>query len=121
MEDQMRLAVKMTGPVRSFTRHTLVLLAACWVVSAAAPKGLSTSDWSSIRSEYQRHRQAGFQVEGGWRAGNYFQVTPQQGSWRWGLRLTAYGYEGQLLQVSNAKAAADVEKFSYQWDSNLRE
>ena len=114
-------------------RYTLVLLAACAVASAAAPKGLSTSDWNSIRSEHQRHRQAAAPVEGGWRARNYqqnwsvdfdgkgFQVSPVEGSWRWGLKLGSYGYAGQERPVGGPKPAADVEKFSYQWDSLLRE
>lgn len=102
-------------------------------VTDRAPKGLSDSDWSSIRKEHLRHRQAAFAVAGGWRAHNYrqdwsaffdgrgFEVTPGKGSWRWGLRLAAYGYSGQERSVGVARPAADVEKFSYQWDSILRE
>jgi hypothetical protein len=111
----------------------ILLLAALSMASAAPPEGLSKSDWNSIRKEYQRHRQAAFAVDGGWRARNYsqdfstffdgqgFEVTPKHGSWRWGLRLAAYGYEGQMRRVSKSKSAADVEKVSYEWDANLRE
>ena len=98
-----------------------------------APKGLSDSDWSSIQKEHLRHRQAAFAVEGGWRARNYrqnwsadfdgrgFEVTPGNASWRWGLKLAAYGYQGQERPVGVPKSSADMEKVSYQWDSILRE
>src|ERR1700676_1300599 len=68
------------------------------------PKNLSGSAWSSIRAEYQRHRQAAFPVDGGYRARNYgqqwvtrfdgrgFDVTPDAGGWRWGLELRSYGF-----------------------------
>ena len=84
-------------------RYSLVTLTLCASAFAATtPKGLSTSAWSSIRSEYQRHRQAAFAVEGGWQARNN---------------------EGQQRRVEKARAVAvpDVEKFSYQWDSVIRE
>lgn len=99
----------------------------------SAAKGLSDSDWSSIQKEHLRHRQAVVPVEGGWRSQNYrqnwsayfdgqgFEVTPGEGSWRWGLRLISYGYPGQQRRVRAAKSSADVETFAYQWDSNLRE
>ncbi len=117
-------------------RYSLVTLTLCASAFAATtPKGLSTSAWSSIRGEYQRHRQAAFAVEGGWQARNYgqdwstffdgrgFEVKPRHGAWRWGLRLASYGYRGQQRWVQNARAVAvpDVEKFSYQWDSVIRE
>src|SRR5438874_2310202 len=38
-----------------------------------APKGLADSEWSSIRKEHLRHRQAAVAVEGGWQARNYRQ------------------------------------------------
>ncbi len=100
---------------------------------SAQPNRLSGSDWSSIRQEHLRRQQAAFPVDGGWRARNYqqnwstffdgrgFEITPDDGSWRWGLKLTAYGYQGRERRVDTPKAAADVEKFSYQWDSILRE
>jgi len=119
--------------------RSIVLLAA---VSASAyggglpkaiPNGLSGSAWSSIRAEYQRHRQAVFPQDGGHRARNYgqqwvtrfdgrgFDVTPDAGGWRWGLELRSYGFPGQERGVKQARALADVEKLSYQWDSLMTE
>jgi hypothetical protein len=120
-------------------RSFIVLLAA---VSASAyagglpkatPNGLSGSAWSSIRAEYLRHRQAAFPQDGGHRARNYgqqwvtrfdgrgFDVTPDAGGWRWGLELRSYGFPGQERGVKQARALADVEKLSYQWDSLMTE
>jgi trimeric autotransporter adhesin len=119
--------------------RSIVLLAAA---SASAytgglpretPKGLTGSAWSSIRAEYQRHRQTVFPVDGGHRARNYgqhwvtrfdgrgFEVTPDAGGWRWGLELQSYGFPGQQRGVKQARARADVEKLSYQRDSLMTE
>jgi len=97
------------------------------------PKNLAGSDWSGIRAEYERHRQAAFPVAGGHQARNYsqqwvtrfdgrgFDVTPDAAGWRWGLELRGYGFSGQERGVRNARAAADVEKLSYQWDPTMTE
>ena len=110
----------------------LAVAAAC--LPAKTPPSLMPGDWSQIRAEYQRHRQAVFPVKGGghhahnygqrWTAGfdgRGFTVTPDAGAWRWGLQLDSYGFPGQERRVTKAHAAPDVEKFSYQWDSNLEE
>jgi hypothetical protein len=118
---------------------SIVLLA---VVSAFAFDGglpmpnakvLSGSDWSGIRGEYERHRQAAFPVDGGHRARNYgqqwvtcfdgrgFDVTPDASGWSWGLELQSYGFPGQERVVKSARAIADVEKLSYRWDSTMTE
>ncbi len=101
--------------------------------AASAPADLPASDWLGIRAEYQRHRRAAFPVAGGHRArndgqgwvarfdGRGFEVTPDAGGWRWGLQLRSYGFPGQERSVTHARATAAVEKFSYQWDSNLTE
>lgn len=116
------------GPLRGCAL-ALVLLPCV----SAAPKGLSDPDWAAIRKEHMRHRQAAYPAGGGWKARNFqqnwstyfdgrgFEVTPSEASWRWGLTLAAYGYPGQRRIVKGAKLAADVEKFWYQWDSDLRE
>src|ERR1051326_1139998 len=118
---------------------TIVLLAAVSISvyagahPKASPNGLSGADWSSICAEYERHRQAAFPVEGGHRARNYgqrwvtrfdgrgFDVTPDAAGWRWGLELQSYGFPGQEREVKHARANADVEKLSYQWDSTMKE
>jgi hypothetical protein len=96
-------------------------------------KVISGSDWSGIRGEYERHRQAAFPVDGGHRARNYgqqwvtrfdgrgFDVTPDASGWRWGLELQSYGFPGQERAVKSARAMADVEKLSYRWDSTMTE
>ena len=96
-------------------RRTLQRLALCGLMglataqaeAAGTPDGLSTSDWNSIRAEYERHRQAAFPVEGGHRARNFgqqwvnefdgrgFLVTPDSGAWKWGLQLESYGWAGK--------------------------
>jgi trimeric autotransporter adhesin len=119
--------------------RSIVLLA---VVSASAyegglpkatPKGISGSAWSSIRAEHERHRQAVLPADGGHRARNYgqqwvtrfdgrgFDVTPDASGWRWGLQLQSYGFPGQEHGVQRARAYADVERFSYQWDPLMTE
>ena len=118
---------------------SIVLLAA---VSASAyegglprltPKNLSVSAWSSIGAEYQRHRQAAFPENEGYRARNYgqqwvtrfdgrgFDVTPDAGGWHWGLELRSYGFPDHQHGVKHARANADVEKLSYRWDALMTE
>jgi hypothetical protein len=53
--------------------------------------------------------------------GRGFIVTPDAGAWRWGLQLQSYGFPGQEYGVTHARARADVERFSYQWDSVMTE
>ena len=83
-----------------FLLTSIVLLA---VLSASAyegghpkpsPKGLSGSDWSGIRGEYERHRQAAFPVDGGHRARNYGQ--------QWVTR-----FDGRVLTSHPTRAAGN--------------
>lgn len=99
------------------------------------PRGMGSSDWSSITKEYQRHRHAAFPIaEGGYRArgweqqwvtrfdGRGFEVIPDEGSWRWGLQLQSYGFPGAQRDVADqAKVSTDVERISYQWDARVEE
>jgi hypothetical protein len=109
-------------------------LALASILNGQIPKGLSSQDWSSIRKEYERHRHAAFPVEGGHRARNYaqqwttrfdgrgFEITPDSGVWRWGLELKSYGFAGHERRVArSARATANVERLSYQWDPALEE
>ena len=53
--------------------------------------------------------------------GRGFDVTPDANGWRWGLELRSHGFPGQERGVKQARALADVEKLSYQWDSLITE
>jgi hypothetical protein len=100
---------------------------------SAAPKDLSQSSWLRIRAEHQRHRQAAIPDGNGYRARNYgqhwrthfdgrgFHITPDTGGWQWGLQLNSYGFPGQERAVQQARLRTDVEKVSYQWDSEMTE
>jgi hypothetical protein len=92
------------------------------------PKGLSASDWSAIRSEYERHRHAAVPIDGGYRARNHaqqwlthfdgrgFTVQPDSGQWSWGLELERYGFAGQERVVSGLpRVLSDKERVSYGW------
>src|ERR1035441_1569962 len=110
--------------------RTIVLLAAMSAsaygggLPKAIPNGLSGSAWSSIRAEYQRHRQAVFPEDGGHRGRTYgqqwgprfggrgFDVTPDAGGWRWGLELQSYGFPGQERGVMHARASAEIGRAS---------
>jgi FG-GAP repeat len=119
--------------------RSIALLSAIFVsasaggLPSATPKELSGSAWSSIRAEYQRHRQAIFPDAGGYRARNFgqrwvtrfdgrgFNVIPDAGGWNWGLELRSYGFAGQEHFVTQALAKSDVEKLAYRWDSVMTE
>lgn len=73
------------------------------------PKGLSSSDWQTIRGEYERHRHAATadpSTPGAYRArnpeqrwmmrfdGQGFAVEPEGAAWSWGLALKSYGRAG---------------------------
>jgi len=98
------------------------------------PKGLSASDWSSIRQEYERNRHAAFPTAGGYRARNLgqqwvtrfdgrgFAVEPDAGGWQWGLDLKSYGFPGHQRAVSGrARVTAAKDRVSYDWDHSLQE
>ena len=102
--------------------------------AGGVPDGLGTSDWNSIRAEYERQRQAVFPVEGGHRARNFaqqwvsefdgrgFLVTPDSGGWKWGLRLESYGWAGRAQAVTERpRVTAETERVNYDWDETLRE
>src|SRR5262249_49375254 len=73
---------------------------------SSVPAGLSTSDWSGIRAEYDAGRHAAVPVEGVLQAwnpeqrwttlfdGSGFVVTPEAGGWSWGLALTGWRRPG---------------------------
>jgi uncharacterized repeat protein (TIGR01451 family) len=109
-------------------------LSAGGLLAATLPKGLASSDWCSITKEYQRHRHGAFPIGGGYRARNWeqqfvahfdgrgFEAIPDEGSWRWGLRLESYGFRGRELEVAKrAQVSTNVERVSYRWDAGIEE
>ncbi len=107
----------------------------------AVPKGLTHSDWKSIRQEYERHRHAAVAVDGDFRARNPGQqwltrfdgrgftvepaiagVEPEEARWRWGLELQSYGFPGHQRVISGqANVTAQDNRVTYDWDAGLRE
>lgn len=108
---------------------------------AMPPKGLSTSDWSSIRAAYEANRHAAFPVGTEFHARNFaqrwklrfdgrgFLATPDAGvhtgespCWSWGLELVSFGREGAMQDVSTPRCI-DTQggRVSYEWDDSLTE
>jgi len=112
----------------------LLTAAAAQGLAAAPPAGVSQSDWSAIRAEYERNRHATFPVDAERHARNHNQqwlsrfdgrgwsVQPDSGSWTWGLELESYGWAGEAQTVSQPAAfGSQNERVSYQWDARLEE
>ena len=112
----------------------LGLATAISALAAGAPAGVSASDWSQIRAEYERHRHAAIETDGEHRARNVGQqwlnrfdghgvlVEPDNRAWTWGLQLESYGWSGRAANVSRPAAVeSNVERVSYQWDDTLVE
>ncbi|MFT5030551.1 MAG: hypothetical protein ACI9VS_003006, partial [Candidatus Binatia bacterium] len=101
------------------------------------PKGLTASDWSSIRAVYDANRHKANVVEGKpglWRAlnpeqgwqitfdGKGFLTEPGVGSWKWGLDLRSYGFAGVERTLSGkAEVKAGHGRVSYMWGGGLEE
>ncbi len=102
------------------------------------PTGMTTSDWRSIKQEYERHRHAISQLtkeeSGNWQSRNPEQqllvkfdgrgadVSPEGAPWQWGLELKSYGFPGSEQKVSNkAIITTTLDRLSYNWDNNLQE
>jgi len=116
-------------------------------VRTPLPKGLTHSDWSSIRQEYERQRHAAVSVEGGFRARNPGQqwlthfdgrgfivepasagvepaarVEPNGADWHWGLELTSFGFPGHERAIGGQAAmSAQGDRVTYDWGGGLRE
>jgi hypothetical protein len=97
----------------------------------STPKGLSVSEWSSIREAYDVGRHAVRRQENGtyaarnpgqrWRTEfdrRGFFVRPDHGQWTWGLELQAVG-------THNSSACSHItfrdNKLSYHWGENVEE
>jgi len=104
---------------------------------ADVPEGLSRSDWSSIRAEYEKHRHAAFPVAnepGVWQArnpgqqwstrfdGRGFLAQPEGAEWRWGLELQRYGFAGQERAIERkTDVTTDMQRVTYHRDAALEE
>ncbi len=102
------------------------------------PQGITASDWTSIKQEYERHRHAIFQLADQdsqrWQARNPaqqlslqfdsrgFAVSPEGSAWQWGLELQSYGFPGAERTVrGKANITTAVERLNYDWDGALQE
>jgi len=107
--------------------------------SAAVPKGLAASDWSSIRAAYEAGRHKIFAVDGvsggekNWTARNPgqdlnttfdergFTTKPDAGSWSWGLDLQSYGWDTTSPVTKPRATSTDGGRLSRAWDTRLTE
>ena len=117
------------------TQSLLVLgIAVAAAGSDKAPTGLSASDWSSIRSEYERNRHSVQRVGNEYHAPNArqqwltrfdergFVLQPNTSGWRWGLELKSYGFSGHEHGVkAPAQVTSKKEQITYRWDSTIEE
>ena len=100
----------------------------------AVPEGLASSDWSDIHAAYEAARHAPQRQDGGhlvarnpgqqWRTefdGKGFTVTPDHGSWTWGLELTGYGDRKLPSAASFSQLRHEGGKITCQRDENLSE
>ncbi|MBL9132998.1 MAG: hypothetical protein JNG86_17445 [Verrucomicrobiaceae bacterium] len=97
------------------------------------PKGLSTSDWSSIRAAYEAGQHAFAPTAGGWQARNPgqqlhtvmdergFTATASGADWQWGLELTGFGWAGQEQPPGGTKVGAEGQRFTRTWEGGLEE
>ncbi len=115
----------------------LLLSSAAWpglacAAPGAAPEGIPASDWSGIQAAYDAATHAPRREADGdlaarnpgqqWNAefdGEGFTITPDEGTWTWGLHLT--GYAGRALPASPAPLRHEGGKISCQRDANLTE
>jgi hypothetical protein len=104
-------------------------------------KGLSASDWSSIRAAYDANRHAAFAVEDGYQArnpgqqwvtrfdGRGFETTPVDGGWSWGLELVSYDVaSANAVAPAHSRCQTTVPimnqcggRIEYEWDASLTE
>ena len=98
------------------------------------PAGLTVSNWADITAEHERYRQAVFPAPGGHKARNVaqqwstrfdgrgFDITPDSGSWHWGLELRSYGRPGHENAIAGAaRVHASAGTLTYKWSALLEE
>ena len=113
---------------------SLLSAAQCAEPVPSVPPGLSAGDWNGIRAEYERHRHSAVATLDGqvlrnpgqqWTThcdGRGFLVTPDAGTWTWGLELQSYGFAGAegtplLRPLVTANGACVI----YEHDGNVEE
>jgi len=100
----------------------------------AVPEGLSATDWSSIRQQYEQHRHQAVAVDGGHQArnpgqqwltrfdGRGFLTRPDTGDWQWGLELQSYGFAGHERPITAPPQVSSTgQRVTYDWDATLQE
>ena len=98
------------------------------------PRGLTASDWKSIRAAHEEQRRAITPSEAGYRAynpgqqwqtefdGHGFLTRPKKGDWRWGLELRSYGFAGHERFVERApRAKAEGQRMTYEREEGVHE
>lgn len=91
------------------------------------PKGLTAAAWTTMRTAIERDRYRVLPEGSTYRAVNHaqrldvtftpdgFEVKPRNadGTWRWGLRLSGYGYDDHLQPVTKAQIIATDNRIEY--------
>jgi FG-GAP repeat len=103
----------------------------------AAQRELSAADWASIRAAYEAGKHAFYPTEGGFQARtpgqawmsrfdtHGFTITPDQGTWSWGLQLESYGWgERQRklgVHAEPLRLSHNGARLERHWDGHLTE
>ncbi len=100
----------------------------------AIPRGLTASDWSTIRALHEAQGHTVIPSDAGYRAhnsgqqwqtefdGRGFMTRPEKGDWRWGLELCSYGFAGHQRSVERApRAKAEGQRVTYEREENVQE
>ena len=124
-------------PVLSAAAGALCLtvpLSAQVIGEVQLPEGLSPEDWAGIQTAFEARMYQAESVSDGFEAfnqaqgwltefdGEGFLVKPRDGEWTWGLELQSFGFQGHTNLVGDdAQAAANGNRVTYGWGSNLEE
>lgn len=101
---------------------------------STAVSALSAGDWEGIRAAHEAGRRRIFVSADGFRARNPGQgwalgfdgrgatVTPDEGSWSWGLELACFGWGERLCAVERPRTiSAREDRVGYEWSDALTE
>ena len=123
--------------MRSYSTGLLPVLLASFLVAGgqvADARTITTADWNGIRAAREAHQHAIIVSAGGYRAVNPaqkwqtefdgvgFLTQPEQGDWRWGLKLRSYGFPGHEQTATKARTTkAEGQCVTYERETNLSE